>query len=309
MYKTVDQKLQDINQLLPETDFVAVFGTSHTSGYCERNNEKEINASDYWSENISDLPVVNFSLIGNNNATMAEQVGEFFTLARSQYCKTVICEVRIGEHTFLASSDIIEEWDELERCNFLPQLSNTYALKNYETFGGLFKKFPKNTVHDMLLTRVPISLLKLKRKAQENYLKGTHPIHLDELPNYSYKNLHAQMINYDENVKHTMFPFIQDYNMVKLISLLCQIKGVKFHWFCWDENVLADMDDVAYRVVHNAFQKSSKIFDQEVTGLQGSAVENFKKTISDSINNYMCDCGHYDETVHKFVSEKIKGIL
>lgn len=313
MYKLLEHKLEDINQQLPETEFIAVFGTSHTSGYCERNGETELVLDDFWAERLSKytgLPVVNLSLIGNNNTTMGHQLAEFLLLDRSSNCVQVICETRVGEHVFVISNDTVEDFDDFERKNFLPQLSNVFALKNIENFDGLYKKFPKDTIHDLLQLRAPVTLLKLSKKDQINYIQKSHPGELDDVPNYVFKSIREQIENYDNHVRHTMRPFIEDYNCIKMMSQLCKLRNISFNWFCWDKNYLRDRRDTNYDVVHRAFRLTSDVFDREVSGLSGSVMDHFEKTIDETkLKEYKCDCGHWDERVHDYVAKNISEAL
>jgi len=311
MYKTLDNKLEDINTLLPETDFVAVFGTSHTSGYCERNGKKELELEQFWSEQLSNklgIPVINFSLIGNNNMTIVQQLTEFCGLARSNHCRLIICETRIAEHVLTISNDYLTGFEEMKRTNFLPQLSENYVHSNLMHESGSFKQFPTDTVHNLLLTRIPVTLTKLSKDHQVKYLVDSHPGNETKLPNWSYKSISNQLKTYQNHVMHTMQPFIDDYNYIKLMNNICNIKGIKFKWFCWDINLLMDETDNDYKLIKRAFKQTSTIFETEISGLKNSVVSNFKSVTKD-LAQYKCNCGHWDETVHEFVATKIHESL
>lgn len=70
-----------MRNIIPPTDFIVVFGTSHTVGECHTDDGRFLLQDQVWSQIISNkcnLPVVNLAVRGNTNSTMHQQLIDFF---------------------------------------------------------------------------------------------------------------------------------------------------------------------------------------------------------------------------------------
>lgn len=309
-FKTREEKLSDLAELLPDGDFIAVFGTSHTSGICKRGDSEAISHDDIWASIVGNnlgLKVFNASNPGNDNETIIQQMIDFLEIpGASERCKHIICELRVAEGTTRFGRDLLGSFDILRRAEFVPQLTNSYAgpkIEGKNSDGGLIGHI---TVADKLLSRLTTSFLKLKKNEQIQLLQtmvldinqpvvsAMHDIVIDILNGFS---------NY-ENI--SMLPFIKDYNHIRTMSALSRSNGIKFNWFCWDEHAQFSDPSDEYKVVKSAFNQTSDVFQCEIQSLKGSAHTNFVRNNSNAIfKDTLCECGHQNELFHKFVASSI----
>jgi hypothetical protein len=98
-FKTREEKLSDLAEFLPDGNFIAVFGTSHTSGICKRGDSEAIAHEDIWASIVGselNLEVVNASNPGNDNETIIQQLIDFLDMPGVlERCKHIICELRV----------------------------------------------------------------------------------------------------------------------------------------------------------------------------------------------------------------------
>jgi hypothetical protein len=311
MYKTLEQKFEEINQMLPEHDFVACFGTSHTSGACERPNQGiEIPLENYWCNNIG-KPAYNFGLVGNNNDTLVQQVSEFLQLERSKHCSQIIVEARLGETVTRASMDTLGDLELIGRKNYNIALSSHFESKElrHEKYG--WNLYPmRDTVHDGLLLRLPISLIKGKDRITD-YANSCFPSDENPVNKTIHRSIKRIIETYHDEVAHTVLEAVLDLQNIKTMEAMCKIAGKKFMWFHWDNNALHNDRNDDWLHVKRCFDQISDIWRNEVPGLHGGVCYEFQKTLTDglTLDDFTCDCGHQTEPVHDFVAEKIKEVL
>ena len=311
-YKTRQQKLEEINQILPQGKFIAVFGTSHTSGVCKRGDTESLELSDYWTSQLSDLtgyPVFNASLPGNDNETIIQQMVDFFDTERSANAVHVLVELRVNEGAFRISRDLIDDFSLLRRVEFHPQLKNCHDVEDQVIDVSTGMKNPWDTINENFLIRIVNKFGDLPRTHRERIVQGMH-VRKDidyEVADWKVDLITDMSESYRDHVSSTMLPYIEDYNRIKTMSALCRARGVKFNWFCWDEHIEHEKPSTEYRVVKNAFSQVTDVFETELKVLETSVLTQFKKTLGlfEKLNNYECDCGHYTEPVHTFVATQI----
>ena len=309
-FKSREEKLSELSERFPSGDFMAVFGTSHTSGICKRGDSEAIAHEDIWAEIVGDslgLPVLNASNPGNDNETIIQQMIDFLEIpGAASRCKHIMCELRVAEGTTRFSRDLLGSFDILRRAEFVPQLTNSYMGPDKEVRSSDGALVGHVTVADKILTRLTTSFLKLKKKEQMELLQGMvldinqpvvssmHDIVLEILHSFS---------NY-ENV--SMLPFVRDYNYIRTMSALCRGHGIPFNWFCWDEHAQFEDPTEEYKVVKSAFKQTTDVFDTEFPSLDGSAHRHFIRNVKDiKFSDVLCECGHQNEVFHKFVAERI----
>jgi hypothetical protein len=316
-YKTRLEKLDEISNMLPDGKFIAVFGTSHTSGVCKRGESENLALSDYWCKQLSDLtgyPVFNASMPGNDNETIIQQLIDFFDTERSSNAVHILVELRVNEGAFRISRDLIDDFSALRRQEFYPQLKNCHDIGNelFDVSTGTEKAW--DTINENFLARIVNVFDRLPRLEREERIRG---MHVQKEKDYEVAEWKVDLISdmtesYRDHVSTTMLPYIEDYNRIKTMSALCRAHGVKFNWFCWDEHIEHQKPSTEYRVVKNAFTQVTDVFDTELNGLETSVVTQFNKTLGmfEKLDKYKCDCGHYIEDVHHYVAQQItKEIL
>ena len=297
--------LTELNKLLPEEDFIAVFGTSHTSGNCVRGDSISLDKQDFWTTQVGTIlgvPVINFSVSGNDNPNIVQQMTDFLLLERSSNCIQVICETRLAQPAFRISRDLLNDFTDLRRNAFEQQLTSGYDW-NQSDSEVMFKR---NTVDDKLMLRLPNSLLKMGFDFLKNYVTKLNPSDRYDIDEDVFAKIVEQIEQFDKHTIVTMKLVIEDYQQIKTMASLCKLRDVKFNWFCWDDHSLISNKDVDYRVVKRAFIQTSDIFDVEIPGLEESAMRKFKASInSTDVTKYKCECGHYNEEVHQFIADAV----
>lgn len=308
MYKTTKYRLNEINDYLPETEFIAVFGTSHSSGVCRRGLSQELDKPDIWSERISDLPVVNLSLEGNSNVNMLQQMADFLKTKRSSLCKQIISEVRINEGTLGVSIDALADLDKMARLSGQLSVSSGYDLRDVKNHHNE-QKFPRDTVHALLNVSLPVTLLRQGKNAITDYLTGLHPtLGKGDIDPGMAKIVHEWITHFQQNIRPTLTQTIADYRLISLMCDMATIANKDFNWFCWDETSALDMTDENYRIARRLFDSTTNIFEKEIPSLKYSAKTKWKQE-GHSLEDIMCDCGHNTEPMHHFVGEKVKGFI
>jgi len=298
--------LAELNKQLPEEKFIAVFGTSHTSGNCVRGDKISLEKSDFWTTHVGDVmgtPVINFSVSGNDNPNMIQQMIDFLLLPGSSNCIQVVCETRLAQPAFRISRDLLNDFTDLRRNAFEQQLTSGYDWNDPDITQV---KYKRNTVDDKLMLRLPNSLLKMGFDYLKNYVTKLNPSQRYDIDPEVFDKIVEQIEQFDKHTIVTMKLVIEDYQQIKTMASLCKLRGVKFNWFCWDDHSLISNKDVDYRVVKRAFIQTSDIFDSEISGLEESAIRKFKDSInSTDVTKYKCECGHYTEEVHQFIADAV----
>ena len=84
--RNIDTSLEELNAELPDSSFLAVFGTSHSAGCCERGDSTHISEQSTWHNLLANkwgMQSVNFAVPGNTNLRMQQQVLDFMDMDRS----------------------------------------------------------------------------------------------------------------------------------------------------------------------------------------------------------------------------------
>jgi hypothetical protein len=311
-FKTREDKLSELSQYLPDGDFIAVFGTSHTSGVCKRGDSEAISREDIWAEQVGaalGLPVFNASMPGNDNDTIVQQMIDFLDVPGArERCKRVICELRIAEGTTRMSRDLLGDFGVFRRAEFVPQLTNCYSVPAKTVVdpedGGLVGH---TTITDKLLVRLPTSFKRQDKKRQYQLLLDMLPDIIDTPAPSMYDVVMDVLDNFINYENISMLPFIKDYNFVKTMNAIWRWNGIPFNWFCWDEHAQFGDPTDDFKVVRSAFKQVTDVFDTEVKLLAGSAHKHCSKSLpSDTkFSDFNCECGHQNEVMHKFVAEQI----
>ena len=87
-----------------------------------------------------------------------------------------------------------------------------------------------------------------------------------------------------------------------LISL-AKAHQLPFFWFGWDHSYL---NDESLEFVDLMFSRVTRIFDHQFKCFPKSSFDSFvEKYSNDEMEILRCECGHYNEVFHEFVSQKI----
>lgn len=310
-FKSREQKLADLLAYVPEGDFIAVFGTSHTSGVCKRGDSERIEPDLIWPTLVAEhygLPVFNASNPGNDNETIVQQMLDFLDLPGvTERCKYIICELRVNEGAFRIGRDIVGEFRPYRRFDWDPQLKNCFAVGPKEVKDSDGGVVGHHTIADKMLYRTTSNFFKMPMDKQRSMIRDIMPDADGMMPDGAFDVISqaVETFNLTENV--TMAPFIHDYNHIRTMSKLCRLAGIPFKWFCWDKHSEVDGPSDEYKCVKAAYTQVTDVFETEVSTLVNSATGLFEKGLprGETIEAYKCDCGHETEPVHKFVSERI----
>lgn len=309
--KSSVDKFKIIRDSIPDGDFIAVFGTSHTSGVCVRGESGEIDRNDIWASLVGEhlgLPVFNASLEGTDNPTMTQMMLDFFELEESSRCKRIINEVRIAEGTFRIGRDLFDSLDTYRRKDFVPQLSNGFDVPKPEFRPEDGDAGGHITIGDKFLSRIPISYNRRKDHIKDQVLNSVIQGDSSMPRDIADAVLSGLVEKMEETIFATMVPFIEDYYQVRTMDQISRMKGIPFNWFCWDTHPYFRDPPDDYRACRNAFKTSTKIFDSEIDYFKKGARYEFQKHWESQGKNFeevLCDCGHQNEEMHKWISEII----
>lgn len=106
---TQEQNRIIMNEVLPDTKFIAVFGSSHSFGSCRKDKAFMLDDNQVWIDNLAQqmgIPVINCSLPGSSNDQLIDMITTFLELPRcKKYCQHIIMEARFCESATDISKD------------------------------------------------------------------------------------------------------------------------------------------------------------------------------------------------------------
>ena len=225
---------KEILDVFPKEDFYVVFGTSHTAGWCERNNERIMSREHNWCSQLSKKlgkPVFNLALGGNTPDIMLEMVSEFVYYYNKQHAKCLgaIIEARAADHSVFFDDDEFIKTRELKDkhfeiashhaitlgrdyitknttsnfyniCNIARQLNGPVATKYKDLTNDQLKWVQKTVEHTMVGAYIHFNCL-------NKLLRMTQILHAVNIPNYCF---------YWESEKVEGLNDHETYNMQKL---------------------------------------------------------------------------------------------
>lgn len=294
-YNKTGAGIEDIIQKLPKKPYMAVFGTSHSSGCCEKNGYALLDHNDIWCNVLAkrrELEVVNFSIPGNDNSQMLNQLTQFLDLPGQyrQNCKLIIAESRVGAFQGKFPKDLFTDHkNPIERGGL--QLGGGYD-------------FRYQTIENELYIHYAIG------KVQKDYYKKIleDSIHPDWQP----QDISPAMLNMLKDIVRiheltrvsSEVNFYEDYANINTMRVLSKIGNVPFYWFCWDEkgkNINTDY-------VTKFYERHTDLFEAQIL------YPNLKRVIRTEVGKQFelenqCDCYHNNEVIHAWVADRIDNEL
>jgi hypothetical protein len=298
--------IQEIIDKVPKGDYIAVFGTSHSYGKCERGEDAVdgtiLDEDDMWAFRLGKkmgLEVFNVSTPGNYNVNLVRQMIDFYELPDDVIarCKLVIAEPRVGDTAGIMCTDLIEE-PNVSSGMLNSTMTNSYAFLqlgkqqyNWET--TLYAQFI-NPIQQKRLSTHEYARILIDNVG--NYDGPPPPSVLDNVANYIDNHLHASAVS--------IAPTLRDFDNIRIMKQLAKMAKIPFMWFCFDSHDVLDKSESYF--CERIYQETSTIFDARVPKLQlGVVLEYEMKYSFEKLEEEKCDCGHYGETVNNWVAETV----
>lgn len=278
---------------IPDSDFIAIFGTSHTFGCCELENRKytHIDEEYRWANIVGDnlgLPIVNFAIPGNSNDVIVQQMIDFFEDPDFyKNCKLVIAETRLGDISGRYFFDIfaVEHYESsVAEISFLAGNLGQHWLD--QVSGSFVPKSDKSYIEDLV------------RQSNTNEFS-------DGVPAAAREHMKRIIDVYCETALCSSQKIVEDLLHTRTMAHICRANSVPFRYFNWDKNKI--VADGKY------FQQTKEVIDK----LYNLEQYNFKNLMpnvnfagpnglgTDVWDTTDCECGHRNHIVHRWVAEQI----
>lgn len=297
---------QDIIDVIPDGDFIAVFGTSHTHGCCEKGEYTHLATDDMWANIVSrnlDIPVFNVAIPGNTNDVIVQQMIDFLSLPKEVIarCKNVIAEVRVGETGGSFSADLVRDF-----------VVDDIAINPIITCGTDFYNIQERIVHwyeTIYIQYVNPDSINMNPRHQATELTENAQINeSDYVPQAAINLVESLIATHFKTNATTVNPLLTDYSNIRIMKQLFDSADIPFSWFCWDKCDYLSSDD--YASCKDIYMQTSTIFDANVTELSESVTGTYELFFGyDALKNRECDCGHFDEQVNHFVADMISDYM
>lgn len=289
----------NLQQYIPDNDYMLVLGTSHSFGECriEEKNQTVHNDSDIWCNRVAadlGLELCNLAVSGTDNYRLTNSLVDFLELVPDKSkCKMIISEARLHDQTEMFSNDFVADYSN-EIDQIFPDI-----------FRG--KDIGRKSSHafsDNLYHRYTSKDFESPHRIQNAIESSGIPIG-NEIPREIYKRVQRKMRNYYELDAITAQAFIKDLTLIRYMSSLCRIADIPFYWFCWDvyHNNQFNADYVA-----ELFHYTTNVFDSKLRCFPKNASREYLQqtgTDIEKFNQDRCDCGHMKAPFHHWVAEAI----
>lgn len=267
-----------INSRLPDEKFIAVFGTSHSSGACDRGGDDLfINNEDVWATQLAEkmgVKVVNFSVPGTTNTFLMLRLMEFLQMEKSKNCTHVFFENRFAEMALELSFD---------KSPFHPSTLMTYyetglvALGNEVgiskfTIDNLVPDYYSNdrekqkfhniikSIENVFFWRIPLVSSDERLRETLNKHRSTFETEISALIPEDQRD--TAWDEFVENIVKYKTVFrtlhhggltLKTRDLVSLASagMMVKARGINFNWFCWDTKPVSPMKRFKNTLNHN----------------------------------------------------------
>lgn len=292
------------NGLLPETDFIAVFGTSHTHGSCHdlSTNKKDLPEDLTWGSQLGQLmnmPVMNYGVPGTSNLAMLQQVHDFLLLPRSKNCRQIIFENRIAEWTTRLPGEFHADFSSFVPDVFYPELMAGRSVTGKsvrEKNRTLSRKFNARIVINSTLDEF-----------LENCTKTAYAIGLfepgQEIPPYFKEMMVKQRETFINFYGSFSIHYLDDFYLIRSMIDACRLAGIPAKWFCWDNHLGGRMNERNYDILVDIFESTCDLFDHQIKEFKYGSLDTYMKEFKESPPR--CDCGHQKPEYHNWVANKI----
>lgn len=297
---------QDIIDIFPETDeYVLVFGTSHTHGDCERGEYTLLAEDDMWTNILSKktgIKIVNVAVPGNSNRVIVQQMIDFLSLPESviSRCKGIIGEIRVGDNAGSFNADIVSDLI-VEDDTLNPMITMGTAFSKLNVRVANWKdSMNMEFVNPHSIGEDPVAYA--KHIAGNAFIDGEP----DYIPEAAIQIIKDLIETHYKTVALTVRPVTSDFDEIRVMKQLCDSNNIPFMWFCWDECEYLDKDD--YALCERVYRKTTNIFDDTVFGLEDTVGGVYYREHGPIVTQqHMCECGHYDGNVNRFVADKLQS--
>lgn len=287
--------MESIPLELPAEPFIAVFGTSHTSGVCRQGDKPALDKSQFWTDIISrntGIRVVNFSIPGNTNATMLEQIISLLEQPGWKNCKMIIAEIRWMDTQMSICHSV-----------FAPFNSNRKELMIPSLWGG----HDHNQEWWRQVTYSNIAMSKMSHAYAERIVHTAMNLPSNESAPTPAVDMLVEGSIAVSKITHTGHQqLIDDIRSIRAMAAIATTHAVPFLWFNWTYMSLASHDNPDVVVLKEIFKKTTRVFDSMTESLYPSVEAAYVKEFGASgWRDTLCDCRHNNEEIHAFVAERI----
>lgn len=293
--KNIDTSLEELNAELPDSSFLAVFGTSHSAGCCERGDSTHISEQSTWHNLLANkwgMQSVNFALPGNSNLRMQQQVLDFMDMDRSRYANCLIAEVRLMDGAYSIGRDVLREG--LNPGNANPEIARSF---NFMTF---FETAFETVVLQKYKDRKYLAdIISQQHQQTETEVYEAKDFEIDILESIGKTKVLTDFSSCER--------YIEDLISIRTIQTLCKQRNIDFYWFCWDFKTLGVEDHITKKVDEH-FKKHTNIFDAHIlpSNIRHWAISKMGKLKANAFfEANECECHHHNEKIHAWVAHQI----
>jgi len=257
-----------------------------------------LDEKDIWINRVCGdlgLGVFNVSTPGNYNKNMIRQMIDFFSLPVDVIarCKLIIAEPRVGDYAGRLSIDLLEEFM-VEPETMVPAMldSTAYHNMNVRTHSWASRVF------------MPfISPTSIGKSSMEYATDQVTCVVQSEFASPDAIKLASDYIDmYSASDAISVGSTIDDFDDIRTMKQFVDMAKIPFAWFCWDHNNSTVHDDIV--TCETIFTKTSSIFDARIPAMNIGATAAYELGYGyDALQENKCDCGHYGEAFHKWVSD------
>jgi hypothetical protein len=280
---------------LPAEPFIAVFGTSHTSGSCRQGDKQALDKSQFWTDIISrntGLCVVNFSIPGNTNATMLEQIISLLEQPGWKNCKMIIAEIRWMDSQMSICHSVFAPLDSNRKELMIPSLWGGHDHK---------QKWWNRVTHSN------IAMSKMTHAYAERVVHAAMNLHCNESAPATAVDMLVEFSIAGGKITHTGHQqLIDDIRSIRAMAAIAAAHAVPFLWFNWNYMSLASHDNPDVVFLKEIFKKTTRVFDSMTESLYPSVEAAYVKEFgAPGWRDTFCECRHNNEVIHAFVAERI----
>lgn len=282
---------------IPDGDFIAVFGTSHTAGCCEIENGKytHIKQEYTWSHQVTqalNMSYVNFAVPGNTNQIITQQIIEFLELPNvKERCKLVLVEARFGDISG-------EYWFDLF-ADYYNEGHGACAIPKIHLLGGAWEPSWRSKISGQF---VP----KAKKDYATELVRSCNPDDFGEyVPEPAVEQMQQIIEVYCKKALSSCENMVRDLLEIRTMRALCESNNIPFKYFMWDMNKIS-YSSVYYSQIKEVLDALYDIERNSIKNLYPNVNEVGPKILGTEVwDTTDCECGHRNHVVHEFVANEI----
>lgn len=282
-----------LSELIPDGEFIAIFGTSHTRGCCELNNAEvtHIDNEYIWPELVAKqlgYPCVNFAIPGNTNQVIVQQIIDFLEILDDKSrCKLIICEVRFGDIAGRYFFDLFADDYHLPEIKPRPFLSAGLTTRHWldEVSGSFVPKTGKDYV--------------------ESLVRNSTPEFMDYVPKTAVNLLQEIIDVYMKSALSSSELVVNDLLEVRAMRAMVETANIPFRYFHWDKNKITENSEY-YKKIETTIEKMYNLKRSNIVSLMPNVNDSAYAELGNEVwHQSECECGHRNHTIHAWVANKI----